>query len=80
MNTLVVNNVSNRQVHVFFDGQSRDLDFDNLDIGMLSSDADVRNKVAEALDVPAMKLANFVVDRNEETEDLTLRANAIWGK
>lgn len=72
-------NMLSRQVHVFFDGRAWDLDFDNLDVGMLSTDADVRNKVAEALNVPSLKLANFSVDRNEETQDLVLRPAAVFG-
>lgn len=71
--------LQSNQVHVFFEGQSWDFDFENLDVGMLSTDADVRDKVAEALGVPVIKLANFRVDRNEETQDIVLRANAIFG-
>ena len=68
-----------RQAHIFYEGQAWDLDFDNIDVGMLSNDADVRNKVAEALGVPGMKLANFRVERNEETQDITLRPQAVFG-
>lgn len=70
---------TNRQVHIFFEGNSWDLSFDNIDVGMLSADAEIRNKTAEALNVPAMKIANYVVERNHETEDVTLRPNAIFG-
>jgi hypothetical protein len=79
VDTLVANNVSNRQVHVFFNGEAWDLGFDDLDVGMMSADADIRNKAAEALSVPPVKLASFVVDRNHETEDISLRASAVFG-
>jgi hypothetical protein len=72
-------NEVSRQVHVFYEGRAWDMDMDNLDVGMLSNDADIRNKVAEALNVPAVKLANFRVERNEATEDINLHPSAVFG-
>jgi hypothetical protein len=67
------------QVHVFFNGQSWDLAQSALDIGTLSSDNDIRSRVAESLNVPAAKLASFTVDRNNETQHISLRPQAVFG-
>lgn len=66
-------------VHIMWDGRSYDLTQDDLDVGDLSSDADVRSAVARELEVPAGKLTQFAVDRNEETGDVTLRPQAEFG-
>ena len=66
-------------VHVRYDGQSIDVGFDDLDLGDMSTDADVRRAVATHLEVPLTKLANFSVDRNAETGDVTLRPQATFG-
>lgn len=83
MNELVLErdraNVVSRQVHIFFEARSWDLDFDDIDVGMLSSDHEVKNKVAEAMSVPLIKLANFTVARNEATEDISVNPQATWG-
>lgn len=68
------------QVHVRFEGNSWDWDLDELDLGDLSSDADVKASVARALDAPAGKLTNFTLDRNAETGDITLRPQAVFGE
>jgi len=68
------------QVHVMFEGNSHDLDQDDLDVGTLSTDHEIRAAAAEALDAPVAKLANFDVDRNEDTGDVTLRPKAVFGR
>ena len=73
------NVVRNAQVHVFYEGRAWDLDMSALDVGQLSTDNDVRGKVAESLNVPVAKLASFTVDRNVETGDMTLRPQAVFG-
>lgn len=72
--------VVNRQVHIFYQGEAWDLDMDNLDVGILSTDAEIRRAVANALDIPEQKLANFRVAKNEETEDITLTPQPVFGK
>lgn len=67
------------QVHVMYDGQSHDLEQQDLDVGDLSTDTQIRSAVAEALSVPTTKLANFSIDKNEETGDITLRPQASFG-
>lgn len=67
------------QVHIRYEGHSYDVTFEDLDIGDLSSEAQVRQAVARHLDAPPQKLANFAVDKNEETGDITLRPQAVFG-
>ena len=66
------------EVHVRYEGRSLDITFDDLDLGELSTDAEVRRAVAGFLEVPTNKLANFSVDRTEEG-DVTLRPQAVFG-
>lgn len=70
------------QLHILWEGVSYDVDLggeNGLDIGDLSSDTDVRAAAAQYLDAPVSKLANFTVDRNTETGDMTLRPQAVFG-
>lgn len=65
------------ELHLRFDGRSYDATFDALDIGDLSSDAEVREAVAQHFDVPVSKLSNYSVDRAEG--NITLRPQAEFG-
>ena len=67
------------QVHVMYNGESLDLEQAELDIGALSSDTEIRQAVAESLEVPVSKLSSFSVDKNTETGDITLRPQASFG-
>lgn len=67
------------QVHVMYEGRSLDMRFEDLDVGELSTDSNIRTAVAEALSVPSTKLANFTIDRNEESGEITLRPQASFG-
>jgi hypothetical protein len=67
------------QVHIRYEGHSYDASFDDLDIGALSSEAEVRQAVARHLEAPPQKLAAFSVDKNEESGDITLRPQAVFG-
>lgn len=67
------------QVHIRYEGNSYDTTFDDLDIGAMSTDAEVRQAVARHLEAPPAKLANFSLDKNEETGDITLRPQAVFG-
>jgi hypothetical protein len=82
MNTdleLVTDEGLNNKVHVFYNGQAWDLDFADLDIGLLSNDNEVRSAVAGALDVPASKLANFRLERHTSTADINMHPSAVFG-
>lgn len=68
------------ELHVRYNGESRDVGLADLDLGDLSTDADVRRAAATWLDAPLSKLANFSVDRNAETGDITLRPQAEFGR
>ena len=67
------------QLHIRFEGQSLDVALQDLDLGDLSPDNDVRERAARHLEVPVAKFNNFIVDRNRETGDLTLRPQAVFG-
>lgn len=67
------------QVHIRYEGHSYDVTFDDLDIGELSNEAEVRQAVARHLEAPPQKLANFAVDKNAESGDITLRPQAVFG-
>jgi hypothetical protein len=73
----VVNNTP--MIHVFYDGQSHDVEMSMLDIGNQSSDQQIRDAVATHFSVPANKLRNFTVDRNAATGHMTLRPDAVFG-
>ena len=66
------------ELHIRYDGRSYDLPLDSLDLGELSTDADVRQAVGQHLDVPATKLANFEIDRADG--NITLRPQAVFGQ
>ena len=67
------------EVHIRFNGTSHDTDFADLDLSEMSTDDTVREAVANYLDAPLNKVRNFVVDRNEETGDITVRPQAVFG-
>jgi len=68
------------QIHVRFDGRSIDIDLNELDVGVLSNDNQIRAAVAAYLEVPTQKLQAFAVDRNTETGHMTLRPEAVFGR
>jgi hypothetical protein len=67
------------QIHIRFDGRSFDISLNDLDVGVLSTDNDIRTAVAGHLGVPRVKLETFAIDRNQETGHLTLRPEAVFG-
>ena len=66
-------------LHIRYDGASHDIPLTELDLGDLSSDADIRARVAQYLDQPVAKLQGFQIDKNTETGDITVRPQAIFG-
>ena len=66
------------QLHIRYEGESIDVDLIDVDLGDLSTEQDVREAAATHLDVPLTKFANFVVDTNDETGDITLRPQAAF--
>ena len=67
------------QLHFRFDGRSFDVDQSDLDVGVLSTDAQVRQAVATHLGVPLAKIQTFAIDRNQATGSMTLRPEAVFG-
>jgi hypothetical protein len=65
-------------LHLRFDGRSRDIALDVLDVGVASGDDTVRSAVARFLDVPTEKLRGYVVERHDNG-NLTLRPEAVFG-
>jgi hypothetical protein len=67
------------QIHIRYDGRSIDIPLSEVDVGVLSTDEQIRAAVADNLGVPVGKLRAFAIDRNQETNHLTLRPEAVWG-
>jgi len=65
-------------LHIRFSGRSFDIPLADLDVGVLSTDADVKRALASYLDVPEAKFRDYVVDRHE-TGNLTVRPEAVFG-
>lgn len=66
-------------VHVRYDGRSVDLPFQNFDLGNQSSDREIRQAVASRLNESSGKFDQYVIDRNQETGDVTVRPQAVFG-
>ncbi len=77
MNDVVI---ANPQVHVMYGGVSYDIDFTEIDLPHDATDARLREAVANFLNQPPAKLTNFVIDRNVQTGDITMRPQAIFGR
>jgi hypothetical protein len=67
-----------RMLHVRFEGRSRDIPCRDLDLGALSSDNDVREALADYLDVPVRKFRAYVIERHDNG-NITVRPEATFG-
>ena len=65
-------------LHIRSDGRSFDIPLSDLDVGVLSSDVDVKRSLAGYLNVPEAKLRDYTVDRHE-TGNMTVRPEAVFG-
>ena len=65
-------------VHVRFNGRSFDVATSQLDLGVGSSDEQIKRALAQHLEVPLSRLADYVVDRHANG-NLTLRPEAVFG-
>jgi hypothetical protein len=65
-------------LHVRFEGHSHDVALADLDVGLHSSDAAVKQALARHLNVAEAKLRDYVIDRHE-TGNLTVRPQAVFG-
>lgn len=65
-------------LHLRFDGRSRDIALDVLDVGTASSDTVIKAAVARFVDVGVAELSDHIVERHENG-NLTLRPEAVFG-
>lgn len=65
-------------LHIRFEGRSFDLPLSDLDVGVASSDRDVKRALAGYLNVPEAKFRDYVVDRHA-TGNMTVRPEAVFG-
>ena len=65
-------------LHVRFEGRSFDVPLSDLDVGRDSSDRDVKQRLANYLDVREASLRHYVIDRHD-TGNLTVRPEAVFG-
>lgn len=66
------------QVHIRYEGQSIDVSFDDLDVGNLSNDQQIKAALATYLNAPVTKLNEFMINR-AETGDVTVAPPATFG-
>lgn len=64
--------------HVRVNGRSFDIPLNGLDLGVRSTDADIKRALTVRLELPAGSLRDYVVDRHE-TGNLTVRPEAVFG-
>lgn len=77
MNDVVI---ANPQIHIMFAGISHDFNFADVDLNTDATDNQVKQACAVFLNQPVAKLNNFVIDRNLQTGDVTVRPQAIFGR
>ncbi len=65
-------------LHVRFNGRSVDVPLDDLDVGPLSTDPQIKTATARYLDVPAREFRHYVVDRHA-TDNMTIRPEDVFG-
>ncbi len=65
-------------LHIRFEGTSRDIPLDLLNLKLGASDADIRSGVSSYLDVGTDRLQDYVVERHANG-NLTLRPEAVFG-
>ena len=65
-------------LHIRFNGRSFDIPLSDLDVGAMSSDAQIKAALAQYLEVSELKLLHYVVDRHD-TGNLTVRPEAVFG-
>jgi hypothetical protein len=67
-----------RVVHIRFEGRSVDVPQGELDVGIASSDHEIKRALARYLETPEANLRDYVIDRHE-TGNMTVRPEAIFG-
>lgn len=76
---IVNNNVeAGPQVHVRFEGRSYTFEANFMDVGSASTDDQIKAAVANQLDVPAARLSDMMIER-EDNGNFTVRPEAVFG-
>ena len=65
-------------IHIRFEGRSRDILCRELDVGPMSTDAQVRRALANYFDVELVKFRVYVIERHENG-NMTVRPEAVFG-
>jgi hypothetical protein len=65
-------------IHVRFAGQSFDVPLDRFDLGVGSTDAQIKKALAGYLEVNVSRLGDYVVDRHGNG-NFTVRPEAVFG-
>ena len=65
-------------IHVRFAGRSFDVPLDRLDLGVGSTDVQIKQALAGYLEVNVSRLGDYVVDRHGNG-NLTVRPEAVFG-
>lgn len=66
-------------IHVRHNGRSFDFPAQQMDLGYGSTDRQIRHAVAAKLSEPRGQFEHYVIDRNAQTGDLTVRPQAVFG-
>ena len=66
-------------IHVRHNGRSFDFPAQQIDLGYGSTDHQIRAAVADKLREPRGQFEHYVIDRNTQTGDLTVRPQAVFG-
>jgi hypothetical protein len=73
-----INTTNGAVIHVRFAGRSFDVPTAQFDLGVGSSDREVKAALAQHLEVPVARLNDYVVDRHANG-NLTVRPEAVFG-
>ena len=66
-------------LHIRHEGRSVDVRMEDVDLGDLSSEQEIRQAAAGYLGQPVEKFNAMTIDRNADTGDITMRPQAIFG-
>ncbi len=74
-----VGNLVGPQIHVRLEGRSWDIPLNELDVGVLSTDNQIREAVAQNTGIPVAKFRGFDIERDNVTGEMTIFPSAIFG-
>lgn len=73
-----IENVTNPTIHVRFAGNSYRFEGNEIDVGNLSSDNEIKSALARRLQVEDAKFSAYVVERHDNG-NITVRPEAVFG-